>query len=149
MWASVHLDKDQNHNLLVRNTEVFEIQPMFSITQNQIHSLDDKEVFGLNTIDWGLSPWRSCTLAHEHIVKQLKAKLYVFSDSVLCLGGNGPVYPKSSEPWANIIWYYTSTSQYRELDNIGGAPVVFEWKMFPGHTTLDLLRKVRVDVQRH
>ena len=53
MWASVHFDKDQDQNLRVlRNTGVSEVQPMFSITQNRIHSLGNVEVFGLNTFDW-------------------------------------------------------------------------------------------------
>ena len=75
VWASVHLDKDQDQNFRVlRNTDVFEIQQKFSITQNRIHSLEIEEVFRLNTIEWGLSPWRSCTLVHDHIVKQIESK---------------------------------------------------------------------------
>ena len=48
VWASVYLDQDQDQNLCVlRNTDVSEIQHMFSI----IHSLENKGVFGLDTID--------------------------------------------------------------------------------------------------
>ena len=32
-------------------------------------------------LDWGLSPWRSCTIVHDNNVKRLKAKVSVFSDS--------------------------------------------------------------------
>ena len=48
------------------------IQPMLSIAENLTHS------FGLNTIDWDLSPLRSITFAHEHIVKHMRAKVHVF-----------------------------------------------------------------------
>ena len=58
--ASVHLSKDQDQNQRVlRNTDVSEIQHMFFISQNGIHSLENGELFGLtNKINWSLIPWR-------------------------------------------------------------------------------------------
>ena len=52
-------------------------------------------------------------------------------------------YSKSSQVWEEIIEYFVSTPKNRELDNIDGEPVVLEWKIFPGHTTLDLLQEVQ------
>ena len=37
--------------------------------------------------------------------------------------------------------HHLSGSKYRELDRIDGEPVVFEREDFPGHTTLQLLRR--------
>ena len=99
MWAAVHLDKDQDQNQrVVRDTDVSEIQQLFSITQDQIHSLENEDVFGItNKIGWSLIPRRLCTLVRDNVVKQLKAKMGAFSDSVLCLGGKCPEYPRSSK----------------------------------------------------
>ena len=33
--------------------------------------------------------------------------------------------------------------QYRELDGIGGEPMEFEWMMFPGYTTLQILLEIQ------
>ena len=56
--------------------------------------------------------------------------------------------PKSSQVWEEIIEYFVSTPQHRELDNIDGEPVVFKWKIFPGHTTLDLLQEVQELIEK-
>ena len=41
------------------------------------------------------------------------------------------------------IEWITHYTLCRELDRIDGHPVVFEWKIFPGHTTLKLLTEVQ------
>ena len=71
-------------------------------------------MFGINKIDSGLSSWRSCTLVHNHMVTHLIAKKFVFSDSVLCLGGNGDEYPRSATAWAERTEDVDSTHQDRE-----------------------------------
>ena len=46
MWAAVHLDKDQDQNQrALRNTNVSEIQQMFSVMQDQIHTLENEKVW--------------------------------------------------------------------------------------------------------
>ena len=42
----------------------------------------------------------------------------------------------------------TTFLQHHELDNINGEPVVFAWKIFPGHTTLDLFHEVQKYVEK-
>ena len=64
----------------------------------------------------------------ENIVKRQS----VFSDSVLCLGVHDQI---------TLGKTHLSGSKYRELDRIDGEPVVFERENFPGHTTLQLLRR--------
>ena len=75
MWASVHLDKEryQFHGVL-RNMDVEVTQQIFSTTQNEIHSLEERALFRLQgQIDWDQSPWRCCTLVHDNTYKQLNA----------------------------------------------------------------------------
>ena len=45
------------------------------------------------------------------------------------------------EAW-KIEWFMKSP-EYRGLRSIDGEPVKIEWKNFPGHTTLQLLREIQ------
>ena len=68
--------------------------------------------------------------------------IYARRFSVLCLG------KMNQNPLSNIVWedkltWFKSPSQYRTLDTIDGEPVEFEWNMFPGSTTLELVREVQ------
>ena len=85
MWAAVHLDKDRDQcQRVLRNMDFDVIQLIFSTTPNQ----QERELSGLQRqMDWDQSPWKSCTVVHDDIYKQLSAKVYIFADSVLCLGG--------------------------------------------------------------
>ena len=79
---------------------------------------------------------------YEEVISLSHAKVYVFSDSVLCLG---KVYqnPLSNTAWEQQLdWFYDS-SQYRTLDTIDGEPMEFEWNIFPQFTTLQLIREVQ------
>ena len=56
-------------------------------------------------------------------------KVYIFSDSVLCLG------KVNQNPASNIVWeqqlsWFKNSPQYRTLDTIDGQPMEFEWNMF-------------------
>ena len=122
----------------------------------------------ISTIDWDTIPVVRSTLLNDKAIKLSTAKVYTFSDAVLCLGGRIEEYPQSAVSWKTRIGWFTQSSQYRELDNIDGEPVVFEWtKISQAHhaeATLGGLkhdgrnnsaRKVprsshlHVDVQRH
>ena len=104
----------------------------------------------------------------EEVISVLHGKVYVFSDSVLCLG------KMNENPQANIAWedrltWFRSSPEYIALDKIDGEPMGLDWNIFPGFTTLQLVREVQellsrlsvkprkfhwtdylhVDVQRH
>ena len=91
--------------------------------------------------------WMRSTLLYEGAIKLSTAKVYVFSDLVLCLGGRFAEDPQSVQSWKNRIEWFTQTPRHRKLDNFNGV----EWKILPGHTTLKQLRSnhIHVDVQRH
>ena len=67
-------------------------------------------------------------------------KTYVFADSVLCLGG---ISTEPVQAWEKKIKWYLETRYLKELNRIDGEPMEFEWKIFPGFTTLDLLEKIK------
>ena len=70
MWASVHLDRGRDQfQRVFWHVDVDVIQQMVSSPQNQIQSLQERELSGLQgQLDWDPNPWRS-----------------VFADYVLCL----------------------------------------------------------------
>ena len=69
------------------------------------------------------------------------AQVYVFSDSVLCLGRIFQ-HPESNEAWKNRIAGVMAEKSYRDYDAINGEPTEFEWNIFPGFTTLQLCDKI-------
>ena len=64
---------------------------------------------------------------NDKAVKLPTAKVYVFSDSVPCLGDRIAEYPRSVASWQDKIDGFTQSPEYRELDSVDGEPVVFEW----------------------
>ena len=68
-------------------------------------------------------------------------KIYVLSDSVLCLGKIHQ-HPESNEAWKKRIEWIATSLSYRDYDGISGEPTEFEWIIFPGFTTLQLCGKV-------
>ena len=77
----------------------------------------------------------------EKVISLSHAKVYIFSDSVLCLGKMNQ-NPPSNIVWEDKLTWFKSSSQYRTLDTIDGEPMEFEWNIFPGFTTLQLINKV-------
>ena len=69
--------------------------------------------------------WKETTLLTDRAVQFATAKTYVFSDSVLSLGG---ISDEPVEAWKNKIKWYVELRF--------GEPMEFEWKNFSGFTTL-------------
>ena len=91
------------------------------------------EIYGVTPINWEDSPWRQLSLVNdEEVISLSHAKVYVFSDSVLCLG---KVYqnPTSNTVWEEQLSWFKDSPQYRTLDTIDGEPMEFEWKIFRIH----------------
>ena len=45
--------------------------------------------------------------------------------------------------WKEKIGWFVNSSKCTELDRIDGEPMEFEWKIFPGFTTLQILAKIQ------
>ena len=101
---------------------------------------DETEISGLTSIDCTEPSWRSTTLQCDKAIEITNSQTYVFSDSVQCLGGisNQPV-----EAWKNKIRWYLENRCLQDLDRIDGEPMEFEWKIFPGFTTLGILDEIQ------
>ena len=96
----------------------------------------------MSPISWEDSPWKQLSLVNdEEVISLSHAKVYVFSDSVLCLGKLNQ-NPTSNTVWEQQLGWFKDSPQYRTLDTIFGEPMEFEW-IFPGFTTLQLINKVQ------
>ena len=139
LQAAAHLGKDCTENLRSSKN-----QPLTSLRQllQAIERLitDQTEISGLTTIVWQQPMWRETTLLTDRAVQFATAKTYVFSDSVLCLGGISDEPVKARE--SRIKWFL-ETRYLKDLDRIDEEPMEFEWTNFPGFTTLGILDEVQ------
>ena len=137
--ASVFMGKNYSENLhSIKNTgKDLTLKQMFDISEKLIVEQSD-EIFGVSQINWEDSPWRQLSLVNdEEVISLSHAKVYVFSDSVLCLGKVNQ-NPASNTVREEQLSWFKGSPQYRTLDTIDGEPMEFEWNIFPGFTTLQL-----------
>ena len=97
---------------------------------------------GWTKIQWEKDSWTRLSLIGDETVINLQStKVYVFSDSVLCLG-RVLQHPESNEAWKSRVAGIQSGRSYRDDDAINGESTEFEWNIFPGFTTLQLCGKI-------
>ena len=87
-------------------------------------------------------------LATRQSRQAVDCKCTRLSDSVLGLDRIHE-HPLSIEAWKEKIEWFTKCQEYRELDCVDGEPVEFEWKIFPGHTTLQLRREIQMTMEEN
>ena len=125
---------------VVKNFEDLTLKQMFDVTAQLVNNQD--EINGLDKIHWGKYSWTRLSLIGDETVINLQStKVYVFSDSVLCLG-RVLQHPESNEAWKNRVAGIQSRKSYRDYDAINGEPTEFGWNIFPGFTTLQLCDKI-------
>ena len=97
----------------------------------------------MRSINWECSSWKYLSLiGNEHIINFQRTKVYVFSDSVLCLGKMNENL-RSNMAWEERLTRFKSSPEYRALDRIDGEPMEFEWNIFTGFNTLQLSQEVQ------
>ena len=108
----------------------------------KISEVNQDEIFNVDKDSLGKHSWKHLSLiGDETVINFQRAKVYVFSDSVLCLGRIHQ-HPQSNQAWKDrIVWIITEKS-YRDFDGINGESTEFKWNIFPGFTTLQLCGKV-------
>ena len=125
---------------VVKNYEDLTLKQMFDVTAQMVNNQD--EINGLDKIQWEKYSWtRLSLIGDETVISLQRTKVYVFSDSVLCLG-KVLQHPESNEAWKNRVAGVRSEKSYRDYDAINGESTEFEWNIFPGFTTLQLCDKI-------
>ena len=104
---------------------------------------EQDEISGVETIGWENLLWKYLSLnGDERVINLQRTTVYVFSDSVQCLG---KIYenPQSNGAWEDRLGWLKISPEYRNFDRIDGEPMDFDWNIFPGFTTLQLNQEVK------
>ena len=125
----------------ITNTKDLTLKQMFDISTRLVSEQD--EISGVETIGWENHSWKYLSLiGDERVINLQRTKVYVFSDSVLCLGKIHE-NPQSNGAWEDRLGWFKSSPEYRNFDRIDGEPMEFEWNIFPGFNTLQLSEEVK------
>ena len=96
-WERNFMD---NENSIMNSTDLI-LKQMFDISEKLVS--EQEEINNLVKISWKNHSWKQLSLIGDETVINLQhAKIYVFSDSVLCLG-RVHQHPKSNETWKDRI----------------------------------------------
>ena len=119
---------------------------MFDISAKFVSEQD--EINGVKTIDWEDYSWKYLSLiVVEQVISLQRTKVYVFSDSVLCLG-KILENTQSNDAWEQRLGWLKSSENYRNFDRIDGESMEFEWNIFPGFNTLQLSQEFKSSLLR-
>ena len=142
MESAVFMGKNyQNNCHSIANTSDLTLFQMFDISTNLVS--EQEEISGLETIGWEKHSWKYLSLiGDERIINLQRTKVYVFSDSVFCLG-KILQNPESNDAWEQRLGWIKSSQNYRNFDRIDGDPTEFEWNIFQGFNTLQLSEEVK------
>ena len=125
---------------VVQNGEKITLKQMFDVTATTINN--DEEIYCLDKIEYQRNAWTQLSLSNDLVVIGLQsAKVYVFSDSVLCLG-KVLQHPECNEAWKSRVARVRAERNYRDFEDVSGESTEFEWNIFPGFTTLQLCDKI-------
>ena len=125
---------------VMKNQESLALKQMFDVTAQIVHN--EEEISGLDKILYQKNSWTQLSLINDSVIINLRStKVYVFSDSVLCLG-KVLQHPQCNEAWKNRVAGVRSERSYRDYDAVSGESTEFEWNIFPGFTSLQLCDKV-------
>ena len=142
MESAVFMGKNYLNNCQsIANTKDLTLQQMFDTSAKLVSEHD--EISGLETIGWENHSWKYLSLSgEERIISLQRTKVYVFSDSVMCLGRIHEIH-LSNIAWEQRWGWFKSSPDYRNFDRIDGEPMQLEWNIFPGFNTLQLSEEVQ------
>ena len=145
--SAVFMGKNYSDNWnSIKNSKDLTMKQMFDISAKLVSEQD--EIYTVKTIGWENSSWKYLSLiGDEQVISLQRTKVYVFSDSVLCLGKTNE-NPQSNMAWEDRLGWLKSFQEYGALGRIDGEPMEFEWNIFPGFNTLQFCYKVQEFMSR-
>ena len=114
MESAVFMGKNYLNNCQsIANTTDLTLKQMYDISTRLVSEQD--EISGLGTIGWENHSWKYLSLiGDERVINLQRTKVYVFSDSVLCLGK----ILETSQPndaWEQQLGCLNSSQNYRNV----------------------------------
>ena len=112
MESAVFMGKNFLNNCQsIVNTADLTLKQMFDISVKLVS--EQEEISGLETIGWENHSWKYMSLiGDERVINLQRTKVYVFSDSVLCLGETFE-NTQSNDAWEQRLGWLKSSSKYR------------------------------------
>ena len=117
----------------VKNQTSKSVEQLFRTSERLIK--EQTETTGVSTINWDQRMWRESSLLCDRAGRIMYSKTYVFSDSVLCLGG---ISPEPVQAWKDKIKWYLETRYLKELNRTGGEQMEIEWTNDPRRRQLSV-----------
>ena len=97
----------------IKNTKDLTMKQMFDISAKLVSEQD--EIYGVKTIDWENYSWKYLSLiGDEQVISLQRTKVYVFSDSVLCLGKIHE-NPQSNDAWEQRLEWFKTSQELQKL----------------------------------
>ena len=104
---------------VVNNHESLTMKQMFDVTAQVVDN--EEEINGLDKLLFGKNSWTQLSLINDPVIINLQStSVYVFSDSVLCLG-KVLQHPECNEAWKNRVAGARAERSYRDYDGISGV----------------------------
>ena len=108
---------------VVQNEENLTLNQMVDITAQSIHN--EEEIYCLDKIVYQKNSWTQLSLINDTVIINLqRTKVYIFSDSVLCLG-KVLQHPECSEAWKNRVAGVRAERNYSDCEDVAremGSP---------------------------
>ena len=147
MKAAIHLGQNYLANLEVhKSTNFEEIESVVNITQ-KLALEHSQEILNVKPLESSSPSWTRSVLSHDQAIKWTKAKVRVYSDSVLCVGQMNES-KEAIKRWEGQMEEHKMFTSYKELLGIDGEAIEFEWKIFSGFSSLQILPEIQRDLKR-
>ena len=125
---------------VVKNHESLTWKQMFHVTTQVVNN--EEEISCLDEILYWKNSWTQLSLInHPVVINHQSTKVYVFTDSVLCLG-KVLQHLECNEAWKNRVTGVRAERNYRDFEDVKGESTEFEWNIFPGFTLLQLCDRI-------
>ena len=109
---------------VVQNEEKITLKQMFDIAAQTIHNED--EIYCLDKVVYQRISWTKLSLINDPVIIGLQStKVYVFSDSVLCLG-KVLQHPECNEAWKSRVAGVRAERNYRDFEIVSGESTEFD-----------------------
>ena len=100
---------------------------MCNITRKLVRE-NYEEILNVECLEYYSSlTWTRSTLANDPAVKWAKAKVYVYADSVLCVGQMKYI-SGATERWKSQVEGLKKYSSYQDAMGLDGELIEFEWE---------------------
>ena len=108
---------------------------------------EQDEISGLEIIGWENNSWKYLSLiGEERIINLQRTNVYVFSDSVLCLGEMHE-NTQSNDAWEQRLGWFKSSPEHRNFNRFDGQPLEFEWNISQDSLRCSSVKKSNVTVE--